>query len=419
METDIPEKEYIGEEETDSITAESIPVEVKEEGISVIANIFKSLGTIGLTNFTLKDLEMILYNYITEEAELIMFCFEKFSDIREISRKNKIYLKEYKKTLGPKLTSYFVHNRISQGSFNEVYKIENLATKEYFVLRKSKSAWNFHTIPKWESVLDNLFQAILSIYQKKYMSSKYQNILIPQVYNISLSSQYPFYTYCIMEKLSGNILSLADKKKMTTELFLEILFQICCGLFVLQKKFKFTHHDMKPDNVFYRYKDSSAGLSPDNILVYLGDFGLSRFQIDDNYFFSPSKILIGNNNFKTGSDIAFYLVCCSNKAIFNLERETSLQILKDLDDTLSWDIINWENMYGKPYTYDNFSPEKVLKYLVDKYNFDVSRCETLLGDEFKNLYKHDTSEPEESENYKKYMKYKHKYLNLKSINMSF
>ena len=203
------------------------------------------------------------------------------------------------------------------------------------------------------------------------------------------------------DKINEKINLLISKKINEVdmlEIWLEFLFQICCGLFFLQDNLEFNHNDMKMDNIFFKYVDPDTDkIIKDNFRVFIGDFGFSRFKIGD-LVSEPS--LLNRQQYDKNFDIYLFLLChviswdgttkLLPDGLYDNIKEEAGKIIEfckvnpipdiELTNCLQggYDINNVLELYNFGAVRDIYTnPVNVLKYLKDNHSFDVQRCKSL------------------------------------------
>lgn len=99
-----------------------------------------------------------------------------------------------------------------------------------------------------------------------------------------------------MEKLNQTLDELLKNKKLSEQEWLGVLFQICFGLSMVQKHFKFTHNDLHSSNIMFKATKTSYLYFAVNGIYYriptfgkitkIIDFARAVFTVDGHQFFS-------------------------------------------------------------------------------------------------------------------------------------
>lgn len=201
-------------------------------------------------------------------------------------------------------------------------------------------------------------------------------------------------------KISEKRIALLSKKideATMLKIWLEFLFQICCGLFFLQDKLEFNHNDMKMDNIFFKFIDpESDKITNDNFIVFIGDFGFSRFKIgdlvsepnlterqryDNNfdlYLFLLSHIILWDGKVSLLPDGLYDNIKTEAVRIIEFCKESSTSEI-EISDCLKGghNVSNVLELYQLGKVDINTNPINVLKYLRDEHSFDIERCKKL------------------------------------------
>lgn len=195
---------------------------------------------------------------------------------------------KYNNSKKNEITMFNVIHYISKGSNNKTFKIKDANTDENYVYRMQ-----LKNIKKIEHLKTNFIEYFVHCYLQVFCNeNNYQDYILKIRYvgyndnrNIisSVNDLMNGTLYCI---LNNNKINHDDKLKI----LIKLLYKIIKLLIKLQKDLRFMHNDLKSDNIFFKFKDSTIAnlYDPDNLIFYLGDFDSSTMYIDNCF--------VGNNN---------------------------------------------------------------------------------------------------------------------------
>ena len=320
------------------------------------------------------------------------------------------------------------------------------------------------------SFFDNIIGIIITILQEKVFNLKITNNIYSISYDASvdlsgtptqdyvnsqkeenffINENVPLYMTSVNEKVTGTTLNYLKDKQYNFDIFLEIFSQIVLKLDFLQKKIKFIHGDLKLDNVFYNINNGK-------LEILLSDFGGSGLEIDEVRIYGNPSLSkkFGEKNPFYGRDILYFLINALYEVEVKIKRDDDqlnnakkleINILKlinylikedviedDIEDEINEDEIDEDKInsyrnsvmekikdnnefffrfdnkkiykFGKIFKIEHNYPELFAKKVKDKLekHKDYSKFITNINSMNNSTY------------YKKYLKYKKKYLKLKN-----
>lgn len=246
--------------------------QTKKEKNDLMSEIFNRMKQIGINNsYELLDIistknYSLLEDYVNNINNLILFTYNKLLNLYQIDLDNKV--------------NYIIGKSISIGSYHQIIKIKNQYNKINYALRKQKDVSNTDL---FDSFSDFFIHSILSLYQQIVYK---QEIFIPNLYYIGINENMN-KAIGVMTLYKGSLLDILSSKKINEvikkKIIFNCLYQITLHLNKLQMTFKFTHNDLKVNNIFYESSKKLENLLDidENIKInfYIGDFGFSRLKI--------------------------------------------------------------------------------------------------------------------------------------------
>ena len=150
---------------------------------------------------------------------------------------------------------------LSEGTFSKVYKTKHKLDLKNYAIKKSELGTFNKNILREVQNLSKLSHINIVRYYSSWIES--DNNISSQSLNLYLQTELCNMTlkdYIVNNKLSKRLETKND-----------IFLQICNGLHYIHSQ-NIVHRDIKPSNIFLNIKN-------DNIIVKIGDFGLSRYYI--------------------------------------------------------------------------------------------------------------------------------------------
>lgn len=248
-----------------------------------IINDFKKIG-LNIDNLFLENISNKNFNYIKSKIELIPLINHYFNENDKkiiFTKKNKIY-------------TFDILGFICKGSSNQTYLIKNNSNDKLSVYRCALSDLQ-EDIKIINNFIECFIHSFLSIIDEKYLINKNK---IMKLRHLGYNPKYKFISIFV-DKMDGTLYTLLTNKDINFKnkliILLQSLYDITTLLIELQDKFKFVHHDLKCDNIFYKYIDNKY-------IFYLGDFDDSRIEIK-NYIIKSQKTIIPDNDFYYKKDL--------------------------------------------------------------------------------------------------------------------
>lgn len=254
--------------------------------------------------------------YIKEKIFRSPTLIYDFND--SLKNSSKIMIKKCNSS-GEEINHFELDIFLGKGSYNNVYKIKDILNKMNYTFR-----FSIIKINKIKFLIDNYIEtfihAFFSIYQKIYLltdTTNINNILKLKHFgydptNNSINTISDFMEGTLYDILAIQEIPLNLKKKI----LLKALIQITCLLENIQDNFKFVHNDLKLNNIFYKIIDvnKSDKYCLDNIHFFIGDFGSSRFELNEKLIIS-NEDLAKDTSFNSRKDL--FLLINSLYFIFN------------------------------------------------------------------------------------------------------
>ena len=255
---------------------------------------------------------------------------------------------------------------ITSGSFSNIFG--------YDYMNKSKIVIKF-PLKNESNDSEIKILTLLNAFQNEYLK---RNLIVSKIYKVFIRTNFNNSKIIILKKYDGDIykrftqlnLDLQDDKL----LFLNLLKQISQILIILQKHFHFMHNDMKPNNILYKFIDSSIGFRYDNIQYYLSDFGGSFINLNN-------KKICGNIRgckleFNPNKDM-FMMIHLIFTFIDDKYKESALLFLTKLfgKDNINtkyskYDKSTWFSYYDIDNISDLFNPINILNKVSNKLQLE-------------------------------------------------
>lgn len=166
---------------------------------------------------------------------------------------------------------YVLIKKIGQGAYGQIYKAKNLETRDYVAIKFEK-----HELVSEESDSGNQFD-ILSVNSNlireiKVLIQLQKSQGFPKIYAYGYENGY---LYMVLSNLGFNLFKNLKKCKgcFSLDTVSKIAIQTLERLSLLHSK-GYVHRDIKPENLL-------CGLNKDKETIYLIDFGLSKYYLNE------------------------------------------------------------------------------------------------------------------------------------------
>ena len=160
---------------------------------------------------------------------------------------------------------------ISNGSFGNVYRIQDKILKTEYVLKELRKE-------------DPNDPSVVGTDEKSFKNEINFLVNVKGTNIINIIDCYPNkdkdYYYIVLEKMDGDLNKLLSKYKngMPSKLVRKIFLQLNAGLKEMIKKGK-THRDLKPSNILFSYTNEKKT----DFIIKIGDFGLTTDMVSTVY----------------------------------------------------------------------------------------------------------------------------------------
>lgn len=295
-----------------------------------------------LENLTNKN-----YEFIRKQIKMLPIVSHIFSKDNKDKAYVIIFYNNDKK-------SFLIDGFLNKGSYNKTYQIRNKKNNKFVYRLKND------VVTERNEVMENFLQTFIHGYLTQYQRHYLKDDNLIKINYFGFNQRYKFCS-TIVEKMDGTLYFILANKLISFEQKIEILiksiYQITLLLEKLQEDLHFVHNDLKCDNIFFKFVNSSLVpkklFESNNLKFYLGDFDTSRIEINgiilmcDNHYipdrnFSPRKdlFLLVNSLFYSFNDDLWIKHFFKNfpiiKNVINNEKNYySLYNFKDvfIDDT--------------------------------------------------------------------------------------
>ena len=160
---------------------------------------------------------------------------------------------------------------ISNGSFGNVYRIQDKILKTEYVLKELRKE-------------DPNDPSVVGTDEKSFKNEINFLVNVKGTNIINIIDCYPNkdkdYYYIVLEKMDGDLNKLLSRYKngMPSKLVRKIFLQLNAGLKEMIKKGK-THRDLKPSNILFSYTNEKKT----DFIIKIGDFGLTTDMVSTVY----------------------------------------------------------------------------------------------------------------------------------------
>ena len=160
---------------------------------------------------------------------------------------------------------------ISNGSFGNVYRIQDKILKTEYVLKELRKE-------------DPNDPSVVGTDEKSFKNEINFLVNVKGTNIINIIDCYPNkdkdYYYIVLEKMDGDLNKLLSRYKngMPSKLVRKIFLQLNAGLKEMIKKGK-THRDLKPSNILFSYTNEKKT----DFIIKIGDFGLATDMVSTVY----------------------------------------------------------------------------------------------------------------------------------------
>ena len=166
------------------------------------------------------------------------------------------------------LSKYKIINKLGEGSFGKVYKVQNKIDKNIYVIKsiniKSKTQEGLKTIENEALILKQINSEYIVKYVDSFIDSEHFNIVME---------------YCDNKDLKSFINTHKNNNELINEeVIYNIILDICYGIKEIHSK-NLIHRDLKPENLFIS-KDYK---------IKIGDFGISKQLINTVNYANTNK----------------------------------------------------------------------------------------------------------------------------------
>lgn len=181
--------------------------------------------------------------------------------------------------------NYFKNLEPSETDLN-LEKLENLFINEEFKKQHQPNTKMDHKLEKSEKTELSDIESISDIESDR-----------PETFKYIILKNYPVQIICT-EKLDFTLDDYVKENTIETNEWLSILFQLCFGLAVAQKRYKFCHNDLHSANVmfketqeeyfYYKINNTYFKIPTFGKIAKIIDFGRATFQYNDIIYFSSA-----------------------------------------------------------------------------------------------------------------------------------
>lgn len=237
---------------------------------------------------------------------------------------------------------------LNKGSYNKTYQIKD-KKKRKFVYRLKNDV-----VKDREEVMENFLQTFIHAYLSEYQKTYLKNETIIPIDYYGFNQRYKFCS-TIVEKMDGTLFFILANNFIPFEnkiiILVNCLYQIVQLLEQLQEDLKFVHNDLKSDNIFFKFVDSS--LDPkklfeiNNLKFYLGDFDTSRMELYDLTLMCELDF-IPNRNFSSKKDLFLF----TNSLLYSFYDDRwmnsffkNFPVIRNIvkDEKIFYDLYNYED----------------------------------------------------------------------------
>lgn len=229
---------------------------------------------------------------------------------------------------GVHIGNYCLQNKISEGSYGQIYIVEDSISKAHYVAKICTEANEIFSIINEAQILNSIQN---SLYFPKFIDS----------------GKNSFFSYLIIENIGPSlhsIKSLCNLQKFSESTSLRVGFHTLCALNYLHF-YNILHLDLKPSNILV-----NINMKPSDPPIKLIDFGLSEhFKFESNQNSKEQSLFHGS-----------YLYSSPNAHL--------CKPLSFSDDLFNWFFVLLELLQGK-LSWDEYDEKDILIYQ-SKCNFN-------------------------------------------------